>query len=394
MRHEEDLETLIPEQEDAPIGGALSQVADEPSRDQHAHGAAAVRIAALFHDLGKATLLFQGKLRRGLAGGPPEADPVRHELHSAAVWDALFGGAEDAELISELADTDPAAIDQACKGVVRTLGSLQPAPDDPLPFRFLDREGSLAHLIGSLILTHHRLPDGDSDHLTLLARQHVAEADGFRARRDLAIAPGTPFWHESWWVRALKREAARLRPGAAVSGADMALRAALMFADHLGSAQKRPSVEVPDHLANTERGVDAKNRPVLTPADSLSTHVERVYRNAQAAFDLFHRYRDRFPALDEGQVPSDLARPLPSADPRFGWQAEAARAARDLCEGSEGGFFGCLMAGTGTGKTRGAPTVLANAALGDARPERRYLRMSLALGLRVLATQSGREYVD
>lgn len=394
MRHEGDLNALTPEREGAPIRDATPQLSGDPSPDRYAHGAAAVRIAALFHDLGKATLLFQEKLRRALAGGPPEADPVRHELHSAAVWDALFGEAEDAELISGLADPDPAGIDQACKGVVRTLGSLQPAPDDPLPFRFLDREGSLAHLIGSLILTHHRLPDGDSDHLTLLARQHVAEADGFRARRDLAIAPGTPFWHEAWWVQALKREAARLRPGAAVSGADMALRAALMFADHLGSAQKRPSVEVPDHLANTERGVDAKNRPVLAPADSLSTHVERVYRNAQAAFDLFHRYRDRFPALDEGQLPADLARPLPSGDTRFRWQADAARAARDLCEGSEGGFFGCLMAGTGTGKTRGAPTILAGAALGDARPERRYMRMSLALGLRALATQSGREYVE
>jgi len=41
-------------------------------------GLAAVRVAALFHDLGKATILFQGKLRRALAGGKPEADAIRH----------------------------------------------------------------------------------------------------------------------------------------------------------------------------------------------------------------------------------------------------------------------------------------------------------------------------
>lgn len=52
------------------------------------------------------------------------------------------------------------------------------------------------------------------------------------------------------------------------------------------------------------------------------------------------------------------------------------------------------MAGTGTGKTRGAPTLLASAAFADTRPERRYLRMMLALGLRSLASQSAVEYVD
>lgn len=41
-------------------------------------------------------------------------------------------------------------------------------------------------------------------------------------------------------------------------------------------------------------------------------------------------------------------------------------------------------------KTRTAPTILANAAMGDARLDRRYFRMTLGLGLRVLATQSGR----
>lgn len=352
---------------------------------------AVVRIAALFHDLGKATLLFQKKLERALEGGDPEADPVRHELQSAAVWDHLFGEIPDTDLSKALADLTPETIDGACTAVVHHLGELAMVPESLLGFAFLCHEGRLSHAIGMLILTHHRLPEGDSDLLKFLAKRHVRRSDGFTAARDLEIAPGIPFWHETWWADALRKEAAMLRPDQPVTGVDVYLRAALMMADHLGSSQKRPSETPVDHLANTIK-IDGNRRPVR--ADSLSQHVRRVHAAARHAVELTWRYADGFPALDEGQVPVEIAFP-PSADQlRFKWQAEAASAARTLCEDSEGGFFACLMAGTGTGKTRGAPTILAGAALGDSRPERRYFRMSLGLGLRVLATQSAAEYVS
>lgn len=374
----------------APISVRPGAARKTDSASSHTRAAAAVRIAALFHDMGKATELFQAKLRRALEGGNPEADAVRHELHSATVWDALFGEVTDDALPAALGALEPDAVDKACKSSIRVLGELPEDPSAPAPLRFLEREGSMAHLIGMLILTHHRLPDGDSDHLTATVRRHVAKSAEFTPKRDLAIASGAPFWNETWWSAALSREAKRLEGSDPVAGADIALRASLMFADHLGSAEKIASDIIPDHLANTTKIRNEKNKA----ADSLSKHVERVYRNTQAAFDLFHRYRDRFPALDEGQIPVNVTHPRPAESQRFGWQAEAAEAARAICETSEGGFFACIMAGTGTGKTRGAPTLLANAAMGDARPERRYLRMSLALGLRVLATQSGREYVE
>ena len=166
-----------------------------------------------------------------------------------------------------------------------------------------------------------------------------------------------------------------------------------MFADHVGSALKQGSESCPEHLANTIDKVPGSKKRI--PGDDLATHVRRVYTHARGAFDLLHRYRDRFPALDEGQLPGSVMNPEPSSmPPHFQWQAEAARAARAICARTEGGFFACIMAGTGTGKTRGAPAILANAAMGDVLPERRYLRMFLGLGLRVLATQSAREYVD
>lgn len=353
-------------------------------------GASAVAIAALFHDLGKATLLFQGKLARALKGSDPEADPVRHELFSAAVWDELFGAIPDEALAAALAALTPDRVDAACKGVRRGLLRAHSRPEDPLRLRFLTRTGTLSHLIGMLILTHHRLPEAESDHLTLTGVSHVRSESPLK-EADLGIAPGTPFWHEGWWLSALRVEAGRLRPGARPASGDVALRASLMFADHVGSARKAPSGAAPDHLANTMRleGSDG-----FVPADSLSRHVKRVTRYARFAHEMTHQLRDRYPALASDQLPTGIALPAPSADPRFAWQAAAALATRQVCERSSGGFFGAILAGTGTGKTRAAPTILAAAALADRDPARRQLRMSLALGLRTLANQSAREYVE
>ena len=83
---------------------------------------AIVRIAILFHDLGKATKLFQDKLRRALKkGATPEADPVRHELMSAVVWDVLVGDLDDADLIKRLSELSPADIDKACGTAIERL---------------------------------------------------------------------------------------------------------------------------------------------------------------------------------------------------------------------------------------------------------------------------------
>lgn len=356
--------------------------------DAEISGLAVVCIAILFHDLGKATKLFQAKLRRALRGHEGSSDALRHEYFSAAVWDALFGTLGDTELPGALRALTAKGIDKACKSVIASLTALHARPKGATGFAFCRAEGSLTHLIGMLILTHHRMPSGLSDHVSATAASHV-RGDHPLTAADLAIAKGRPFWHETWWLARLHREAGRLRPGSTPASPDLALRASLMFADHLGSALKQPADSLPDHLANTR----SRGRGTVA-ADSLSTHVQRVYTQARGAYDLLHRQRDSYPALNEGVLPDGLLDPEPSADPRFAWQGESARAARAVCAGREGGFFACILAGTGTGKTRGAPTILANAVMGDTREERRYLRMSLALGLRVLATQSACEYVD
>jgi CRISPR-associated endonuclease/helicase Cas3 len=356
---------------------------------------AIVRIAILFHDLGKATILFQEKLRRGLKKRvKPEADPVRHELLSALVWDELVGAHDDADLIKKLGELKPGHIDDAFKAVVARARSYYNNPNSAMKLAFAERDGSpancegtIAYAIGMLILTHHRLPDGSGNHLRLQAGAHVNH-DAALNDANLKIAEGAPFWHSKKWLSRLRKAAECLQPGQGVPGLDIALRASLMFSDHLGSALSEArdikSVARNEHLGNTRDG---------KPGDTLEAHVDRVWQRALGSYDMLHRHRERYPALDEDQVPIDIRHPEAAPEP-FAWQAIAANEARNLCEEREGGFFACLMAGTGTGKTRGAPTVLASAAFGDARSERRYLRITLALGLRSLATQSADEYVN
>jgi len=371
----------------APVASHPSAFARSRGTPIEQNGLAVVRIAALFHDLGKATFLFQEMIAAALAGAAPEASFIRHELFSAVVWDALYGGLDDRALKVALEKTTPQDIDTACVSAVDFLLRDGSPHDRRLDFDFLKDEQQLTFAIGMLTLTHHRLPEGATDHLGLRGDAHALPMPkGGRAK--LGISPGTPFWHEDWWRRRLARDAAQITPGVRVESVDIALRGSLVFADHLGSSQSQPSIDRPEFLANTKKGDGDRAQA----ADSLSTHVKRVYGNCRSSFDMLHRLRGRLPALSEEQMPVDLVRPDIS-DPRFSWQMEAAHAARGITASQEGGFFACLLSGTGTGKTRGAPSILAGAAFGDVRPERRYFRMTLGLGLRVLASQSAREYV-
>jgi CRISPR-associated endonuclease/helicase Cas3 len=361
-----------------PYGGGLSETA--------ASFRAVVQIAALFHDLGKAMVLFQAKLDAALAGQQTVPDAIRHELISAVVWDHLAGDLEDAALIEVLRGITPERIEKACVAAVAPLvrlhAQLQGTNGPPLILQFERVPQSLAFQIGALILAHHRLPNSDVGFSQFHASRHV-NREAPLGRQDLAVAPGTPFWREDWWLHALRRAAEQLRPDFGAHGLDMVLRASLMFADHVGSSRSAAKDSRAGHLANTRDG---------RPADSLAEHVRKVHNETRGAFDMLHRSRDRFPGLLETEIPVDVAHPQIVVD-RFRWQEEAAFAARSLCGSAAGGFFGCILSGTGSGKTRGAPTILAGASFGDTLPERRVLRMTLGLGLRALATQSADEYV-
>lgn len=384
-------------------------------------------LAALLHDVGKSSASFQAMLQDAIRGAKPRADLVRHEVLSAVFWDEIFVEArrlEPADPWLALATFDVArfraAADRACDRVVRMADAARNQDRADLVFELLKtwrgQRPSPAQAVLLLVLTHHRLLDDafilSDGSLSLKSDTHVRTDAGPLAEiRDLVRVPeGCGLWDEPAWREAWQRalETAELDEGLEVPGLDFFGRLSLMLADHLGSAQKEATPirhaanggpgDAPCQgscggagLANTKRPHGGEERRVF-PADTVLVHTRRVASAARGAANLMLPEGPQGPALLAAEIPEAIAAPVGSPIAAFAWQYRAAEAARRLCSAAPGGFFACLTAGTGTGKTRGGPTVLAAAALSDPRPRERALRFNLALGLRVLAHQSGAAY--
>lgn len=363
---------------------------------------ACVRIAALFHDIGKATRLFQTKLR----ASEPVSDAVRHEVISLYAWDEAVGlagdGATDGAVLQHLKHLAAGNVDQLferagaraldlhtrCRGRPEGRAAfLAAALDDAAT------ERKLVRAIALLIISHHRLHEG-SNTGRALAHKHVNTAAAV-ALADFACAEGDRPWHEPAWLSDVHRAARDLgdqvegQVGAELPGVYAIGRTALMLGDHIGSADKQASPSWSGILANTVRANDAR-----MPADALDLHLARVTHAADQTFVALTDLKDAYPSIAPDAVPGVIANPQALPGSRFAWQGVAAQLAHDCLQAHPGaGFFGCLLAATGTGKTRGAPAVLAAACRADPDPARQGLRYNLALGLRTLARQSGLEYV-
>ncbi|WP_411839800.1 HD domain-containing protein [Paracoccus sp. ME4] len=364
------------------------------SRGPAANLRAITRIAAMFHDIGKATRLFQSKLRDAILGKDTSADALRHELISALAWDELTRGRSETELLDFLQRVSAADIDRAMLGAADLgagifLRAKAQGNEAEIHFDFLTGPPT-AFGVGILILGHHRLPMLNLCSTRPVSSTHCnihAEFD----RDMLLVAEGAPFWTDEWLKRlcaeaALIRDAARCLPLL-----DTHARTALMLADHLGSSQKKQG-DGSGHLANTMRRPDWKagDRPVA--ADGLARHTSRVTHAVRGAFDALVTSATSYPSIAKADMPTAILN-LDMTGP-FAWQGLAAARAAELAASGEGGFFGCLLAGTGTGKTRGAPGILAAVTLADPDQGRRGVRFTLGLGLRTLAHQSGEEYVE
>ncbi|GAA3910235.1 type I-F CRISPR-associated helicase Cas3f [Halomonas cibimaris] len=358
-------------------------------------------LAGLLHDLGKASEAFQARLAGKLEG----KNLYRHEWLSLRLFQAFVGNDDDAGWLERLIhppENFVASWTQSleCDG----LGAESAAPFKTLP--------PLAQAVGWLLLSHHRLPVKPGDdperlggRLTGLTAEAMTDLPGMlthqwnEACHETNIEALSPYWRLAAglpvatpkWQQQAARVAEGLRkrlPNYSEPLLDNAYvmhlaRLCLMLSDHYYSSLHDPKHSdwvrgAPDYplYANTQRKTGEPSQP-------LDAHLLGVARFAKQNARHLATLNDQLPRLARHKGFRKR-----SASKRFRWQDRAFDLAEGLREKSrEQGFFGINMASTGCGKTLANGRILY--ALSD--PEKG-ARFSIALGLRTLTLQTGRDY--
>lgn len=358
---------------------------------------ALVALAALLHDWGKATLLFQTKLEKS----SKEADPLRHEWISCLLLHALVSYSGDTKndqvwlnLLSQ------GRIDE--KVLIETVRKNQNKPLENLP--------PLAQLLAWLIVTHHRLPatqdkyayaDTEKNEINSLFKsinagwgyQNKRDASDYEKRlADCFVFPQGLLSQSDPWLSKVKKWSTRLlqEEHAALllleNGAYRLVlhhaRLSLMLGDHYySSCEASPIWKTELKLfANTDSERNLKQR--------LDEHLVNVSGQALCVTQSLSRFRsDMLAAYDI----KNLKKKSPQG---FGWQDVAtdkvtAFRKQNQSIDSKYAWFIVNMASTGCGKTIANAKIMR--ALSD---DGESLRFILALGLRTLTLQTGDEYRD
>ncbi len=366
-------------------------------------------LAALLHDWGKASQLFQDKLHTGKS--VTKGDPVRHEWVSCLLFNAYVKSSDD-QTVNQT--SDQAWLENIVAGRFdETLLTATALAQDAKPLTGLPHAASL--LIW-LIVSHHRLPlpkeaedcrvqrgTANADLQVLLQRigqhwgyENRADEDKYQkyVERCFTFPEGLISSSESW-LKQLKFWAAQLQQQLTLLDAAMAdgswrvilhhARLCLMLGDHFYSSQDKDknwnsSLNL---YANTQKD---KLNGCTRLKQKLDEHLVSVSDVAVRAARLLPAFETE-PLIVTGL---DELNPKPDTPDRFKWQDEAVKKIqkwRSENESEHSGFFVVNMASTGCGKT------LANAkimrALSDDGDS---LRFILALGLRTLTLQTGDEY--
>lgn len=355
-------------------------------------------MAALFHDLGKASDAFQARLRGSLTG----RNLYRHEWVSLRLLEAFVGEDDDHAWLTRLEQCS--SVDQtAWLDCLKRDGLDTLDADEQRPFTHLP---PLAAAIGWLIISHHRLPaQPASDHnghqdrvvspsaipslpreLSAAWNEQISDASQAEIQPYWQFSKGLPSSHDEWCKRAnrVARQLRELKTSPPLESPFLmhVSRMALMLADHYYSSLEdkgRLAGKWSTSLFANTLKIEGK----MKLCQSLDEHLLGVTRNVA---EIVHRLPDMMAGLS--RIARHKGFRQRSRDTRFRWQDTAFDLAAGLREKSrEHGFFGINMASTGCGKTIANGRIMY--ALSDPDEGTRF---SIALGLRTLTLQTGQTY--
>jgi len=361
-------------------------------------------IAAIFHDLGKATVLFQKKLN------PDEKtekfEPYRHEWVSFRLFQAFVGDKTDLRWLEALSDIQQDTFPKCFKDGL----DKEKAPGFSVlpPF---------ARLVAWLIVTHHKLPvypgwdrihNPDSPDLKYINQwldcnfdalwnSHNCNDDDQKNRiqknwqfHDLPIQ-SMQWRSRACFLTSEARVKLRLWLNAETDWLHKQLftthlsRLCLMLADHCYSSQD----EVTEQWRNPNYNIYANTHWINDKKQykqQLDEHLIGVAHHAERIARALPRLNASLDSLEPNDALIDnVPKNLKEA---FGWQDKARKLAEKIGKDTmQYGFFGINMASTGKGKTRANAKIMTALGLKTGR-----VRFSVALGLRVLTLQTGEEF--
>ena len=358
-------------------------------------------LAALLHDLGKASKAFQLKLK---PNAPFHSDAFRHEWISARLFEAMIAGCQsDQEWLERLANWA-----EYQENWLDSLNIDEPKKVNEVDFSHLP---PLARTLIWLITSHHRLPFSPYINLYKELKEksqrdiylNEAEWDEFYqfqlspteqwVKNEKSTHPNKKqFWQFDFlatdsrsWQKTMSRWARKALNHPSLLTMDfsdpfflLVTRLCLMVGDHhysslpaertLGDKDFRHKL-----IANTD-----KNHQ---PKQALDEHLLGVCKTAVYFSRLLPKLKTELPTVKQHKPFAKR-----TSIPRFQWQNNAFDLAKSIrAETEKCGLFAVNLASTGCGKTLGNARIMY--ALADPQKGARF---STALGLRVLTLQTGK----